>query len=246
MFNSDGTAYRVFTTAPGNGNLPSNAINSIRFDSDGQAWVGTDEGVVFFPFTASVLRGEDIDGVAPIFESRLLFDGDNVTALEIDGGDRKWMATGATLWLFDKNINELIHNFSPENSPLYDEEIKDLKINGGNGELFILSDGGIFSYRSDATDGNPVHDQEIVIFPNPVNLRNFSGVVTIDGLAENAYVKITDIAGRLVWQAQANGGTFSWDLRNLSGEIPQTGIYLILSSTSDGSDTIVGKLALVN
>jgi hypothetical protein len=246
VFDKDGTRSRVLSTSPGNGNLPSNAVNSIRFDKEGQAWVATKAGIVFFPFAAFVLEGDEVDGVAPIYESRLLFDGEDVTALEIDGGDRKWMATGANLWLFDKNINTLLKNFSPENSPIYDERIYDLRINGGNGELFILSEGGILSYRTDATDGEAVHDRDIVIFPNPVRLRDFSGVVTVNGLAENAYVKVTDMAGRLVWQTRSNGGTFSWDLRSLSGEIPQTGIYLILSSTPDGSDTVIGKLALVN
>ena len=246
VFNSDGSESRVLTTQPGQGNLPSNVVNSIRFDREGQAWVATDEGIVFFPFTNSVLTESEVDGVIPIFENRLLFRDEQVTAVEIDGGDRKWMSTRDALWLFDKTINTLIARFDSENSPLFDSPITSLRINGRTGELFIGADGGIVSYQTDASEGGATQQTQIKIFPNPIRLREFSGVVTVEGLVENAFVKITDVAGRLVWQDRANGGTFSWNLRDLNGDMPQSGIYLIFSSNSDGSETIIGKLALIN
>jgi len=245
VFNQEATSFVVLTDTPGQGNLPSNLVNSIRFDKEGQAWVATKEGVAFFPFTGSVLTDREVDAVVPVFESRLLFDGEDVAAIEIDGGNRKWMVTGSTLWLFDRNINNILERFDPDNSPLFDTDIKSLKIDT-TGELFIGTSAGILSYQSDASEGNPTHEPSISIYPNPVHVRDFNGVVTIKGVADDAIVKITDLSGRLVWQSQANGGTLSWDLRDLRGQIPQTGIYLILSANSEGSDTKIGKLALVN
>ena len=156
------------------------------------------------------------------------------------------MSTLDALWLFDKNINTLISKFDPGNSPLFDSPIQSLRINNRTGELFIGSNGGVVSYQTDATKGSPRQQSSIVIYPNPVRLQEYGGVVTVDGLVENAFVKITDMSGRLVWQSIANGGTFSWNLRDLNGNLPQTGMYMLLISNSDGTEIIIGKLALIN
>ncbi len=73
----------------------------------------------------------------------------------------------------------------------------------------------------------------------------FNGTVGISGLATDAIVKITDIAGKLVWETRANGGTASWNVRDYRGKRAATGIYLVFSASADGSEREVGKIAVV-
>jgi hypothetical protein len=64
-------------------------------------------------------------------------------------------------------------------------------------------------------------------------------------LATNATVKITDISGKLIWQTQANGGTATWNVRDYTGRRAATGVYLVFAATSDGVESVVGKIAVV-
>jgi len=120
----------------------------------------------------------------------------------------------------------------------------DLKIHPSTGELFISTDKGLISYRSDATDGKPFH-QEVKIFPNPV-LPGFTGLVGISGLASNVVVKITNVSGRLVKELHAAGGSTSWNVSDYNGVRAESGVYLVFSSSADGKETFVGKIAIIN
>ncbi len=67
---------------------------------------------------------------------------------------------------------------------------------------------------------------------------------------ENANVKITDIAGNLVYETKANGGMATWNGITFAGRRAATGVYLIYSTgeeNADGErDTYVTKLLFVN
>ncbi len=77
------------------------------------------------------------------------------------------------------------------------------------------------------------------MFPNPVP-PGFSGTIAIRGLANNAFVKITELDGRLVYQTRALGGQAIWDGRNYRGQKISSGAYLVLVS-DDGSNSSAGK-----
>lgn len=231
------------TDVSNSGGLPSRAVYSIAMDRDGFVWVGTDEGVAYFPDPSAVFRS-GVNAVKPVFGNRFLLRDERVTAIEVDAGNRKWMGTENGLWLFDEFGEKQIHNFNTANSPLLSNKIVDLEISDKSGELFIITDAGIVSYRSDATPGESVF-QKIKIFPNPVT-HQFMGSVGISGLVTDAIVKITDVGGKLVWQATANGGSTSWNVRDYNGNRAATGIYLVFCITQDGTESMVGKIAVVN
>jgi hypothetical protein len=63
---------------------------------------------------------------------------------------------------------------------------------------------------------------------------------------KDADVKITDIAGTLIYQTKALGGQAIWDGKNFSGERAHTGIYLVFCTNDDGSKTTVTKILFVN
>lgn len=223
-------------TATGTGALPDPNVYSIATDRDGYVWVGTGAGVVYF-FSATE------DAMKPIYENRFLLRDEKVTAMAIDGGNRKWIGTEQGVWLFSPTGESLVHRFTAENSPLLSNIIEDIEINPVSGEVFFATDRGIISYRSDATDAGPDFEK-IKIFPNPVT-PGFSGTVGITGLARDAQVRITDISGKLVWQTRAQGGMASWHVRDHDGNRVSTGVYLVFATAEDGSESVVGKVAVI-
>ncbi|MFY0626472.1 MAG: hypothetical protein JXR07_09265 [Reichenbachiella sp.] len=241
-FDPESSQTRYINTS--NTSLPSNTINDLKFDHENEIWMATNAGVVYFPFTNGVIENSSIDVVKPIFEDGYLFRNKKVTNLEIDPGNRKWMGTDDGLWLFEDSGSELVHEFNKSNSALPSNNILDLAIDPNTGEVFVCTDLGIVSFRSDATSGTSTH-QNVKIFPNPVR-PDFNGLVGIDGLAHDAIVKITTVSGRLVREINAAGSGASWNLADYNGRRVNSGVYLVFSATSDGQDTFVGKIAVIN
>lgn len=236
-FNRSANKYHYITNVPGAGELPSTAVRSIAVDREGLVWVGTDQGIgYFFDPTDDIIR--------PIYENRFLLRDDKITAIAVDGGNRKWIGTERGVWLFNATGETLVHNFTLANSPLPSNRIHDIAIHGETGEVFFSTDHGVVSFRADATDSED-NFSAIKIFPNPVTAR-FTGMVGISGLATDAIVKITDVSGALVWQTQANGGAASWDVRDYRGRRATTGVYLVFAATPDGSERVVGKIAVID
>lgn len=243
VFNKTTGESAYLTEIAGSGGLPSRSVYSIALDRDGQVWVGTSAGVAYFPDPSRVFSA-GVNAVKPVFENRFLLRDEKVTAIEVDGGNRKWMGTERGVWLFDPFGESQVYNFNAANSPLLSDKIIDIEINGQSGEVFFMTDAGIISFRSDAT-GSDFSFHQVKIFPNPVTAQ-FNGQVGISGLAMDAFVKITDVSGKLIWQTQANGGTATWNVRDYNGRRAATGMYLVLSTKQDGSESVVGKIAVVD
>ena len=236
---------RFFTTATG---LPDNQIYELAKDRKGNIWAATIKGVAVFngaggPFDPNttftlpyVTRGEG-NGFPALFTEA-------VRTLAIDGGDRKWFGTDHGLWLFSPDADEALLHFTTANSPLPSDHIVDVKVNDKTGEVWVATDAGVVAYRGAATvtEGDP---HCTAVFPNPVR-PDFTGTVGITGLANNALVKITDVAGHLVYATKANGGTVAWNLTNPDGQRVRSGIYLVLSSDADGKNGCVSKVAVLS
>ena len=65
-------------------------------------------------------------------------------------------------------------------------------------------------------------------------------------------VKILDVAGYLVYETnviegqELQGGKVVWDKRNLAGKKVSSGVYIVLLSNDDASETSTTKIAIVN
>jgi ligand-binding sensor domain-containing protein len=225
------------TTAVESGALPNENVRAIANDRDGNVWVGTDEGVVYF-YSADQLA------VRPIYDDRFLLKDEKITAIAIDGGNRKWIGTEKGVWLFNETGDRLFHNFTSANSPLLADHINDIAINHESGEVFFATTKGIVSFRGDATI-NQANFSTIKIFPNPVT-KNFQGELAISQIVNDAIVKITDVSGNLIQQIYANGGTATWNLLDRSGKRVGTGIYLVFAASEDGKQKIAGKIVVID
>ena len=140
--------------------------------------------------------------------------------------------------------SEILEQFTKDNSPLISDNIYDLKIDHNTGELFIITDLGLVSYRANATYEDPEYSN-VIVFPNPVR-PNYEGLVTIQGISYDSDVKVTDVSGNLVYKTTSNGGTATWNGRTLDGQKASAGVYLIWTATNLGSSRKVGKVVLVN
>ncbi|MBV6643844.1 MAG: hypothetical protein KI790_00255 [Cyclobacteriaceae bacterium] len=221
--------------------LPSNSINDLVIDLNDEAWIATNSGVGYYP--DATFAFENFVVIVPIFDDNFLFRDEDVTALAMDGGNRRWIGTNIGLWVFDESISTLVHHFTADNSPLPSDIILELAYDQTNGEVFVVTDKGVASYRSSSSQPIDSHEN-VTVFPNPVR-PDFHGKVGITGVATNATIKITDINGVLVDKVEANGSTASWNLRDYTGGKVRSGVYLLFSTTSDGEETFVGKVAVV-
>ncbi|MTI20142.1 T9SS type A sorting domain-containing protein [Fulvivirga sp. RKSG066] len=242
VFDPDTGDTRYLTSNINSGGLPSDIVNSLTIDKEGLVWVGTDVGVSVFTNTSGVFNGS-VDAVEPIFENRQLLRDEEITDIEIDGGNRKWIGTNRGVWLFDEQADNQLRFFNIDNSPLPSNQIIDIEIEPTTGEVFFATPQGMVSWRSTATESGDEHTN-VEIFPNPVR-ENFNGTVGISGLASDVDVRITDVSGKLIWKTKANGGTATWRVRDYNGNRAATGVYLVFSSSEDGEETFVGKIAVI-
>jgi hypothetical protein len=226
----------------------STTAYTLSADRNGEVWASTTKGAAIYTpqssmFTSPlearrVYQKTRVDGyIAYLLEFEV------VNVIEVDGGNRKWFGTrSAGAFLEIPDGTEQLQAFNTTNSPLPSDNVLDIKVNSRTGEVFMLTDKGLVSYKSDATAGAE-NFSSVKIYPNPV--RPNMSLATIEGLMEDASVKITDAAGNLVFEGNANGGTLTWDLQNLNGQRAVTGVYFVFMVAADGSLTRVGKILVV-
>jgi len=243
--------YKIFSPVTSEGESVSNTVYSIEEDKDGNIWVGTGEGVVIYynpndVFTDNIYADRiQLTSFGKDTTEQYLLSTDVVTDIETDGANRKWIGTqNSGVFLVSDNGKEEIHNFNKYNSPLPSNSINDITINNISGEVFFLTDKGILSYRSDAT-GADEYFGNVYVFPNPVR-PEYSGEITITGLAYDVNVKITDISGNIVFETNSLGGQAIWNGQTFDGRKVSSGVYLVFSTNNDGSQTFLTKFLFLN
>jgi hypothetical protein len=127
---------------------------------------------------------------------------------------------------------------------LASNNVLDIAINDQTGEVFFVTEKGLQSFRSDASVSDFEYNN-VQVFPNPYR-PDFTGFVTIQGIAYESEVQITDIAGNLVFKTVSNGGTATWNGQTLAGERAASGIYQIWTAPRNAKGRYVGKFVLVN
>jgi hypothetical protein len=224
-------------------------IYALAVDLNNEVWLGTDKGVVVYsavsdPFT-NMPMGQRIKIPTEIpGQAAYLLQYERVTAVAVDGGNRKWLGTrDAGVFLQSKDGVEQLHAFNAQNSPLPSNSVVDIAVNSQTGEVIFATDKGMVGFYSDATAGKSNFD-EVKVYPNPV--RPDMSLVTITNLMEDASVKITDVSGNLVFFATANGGSITWDVQNLGGRRVATGVYLVFLADPSGEESRIVKLLVIN
>lgn len=229
-----------------------NGVYCLAEDRNGQIWFGSYSGVYVVEnpdtwsessFTVLQVKVPRNDGTN---YADYLLAGVPVTAIAIDGANRKWLGTAASgLFLVSADGTEILHHFRAADSPLPSDNILSLAVNNTTGEVFIGTESGLVSYQGEATEPAVALDADNVkVYPNPVR-PEYNGTIQITGLTENADVKIMTVSGQAVAGGTSTGGTFAWDGRNFNGRRVATGVYYVLVATADGKKAIAAKIVVI-
>lgn len=258
-FNENGDRKRALIATPNLGNLPDTDVLTVAVDRNNRVWLGTRAGMVVYSNASNVFDADVLNAQPVIIEEngvgeRLLGD-QRINSIVVDGANNKWFGTdnGGALYTSPSGTRT-IANFSTNNSPLPSNRILKIAVDESSGKVFFATDKGIVAYNSEVAPFGETLG-EVYAYPNPA-LRNHE-TVTIDGrngtnLPRGTNLKILDVAGNLVFETnvlegqELQGGRVTWDKRNLAGNRVASGIYIVLLSNEDASETATTKIAIVN
>ena len=241
IINQDGTSYAI------------EEVHCVAEDKDGNVWAGTNLGAFYldptqFGSSEPVFTQVKVPRNDGTNYADYLLNGLDISSIKIDAAGRKWFGTyGNGVYLISADNMTQIHHFTANNSKLFSDYIEDIAINEKTGEVFFSTSEGLCSYMSDATTAFDTMDKDhVYAYPNPVR-PDFTGLITIVGLSNNADIKILTANGALVAEGRSNGGTFTWDGRDqTSGQRVASGVYMVMAATAEGKKGTVCKIAIVN
>lgn len=232
------------------GDLINPYIAALRIDQRGQLWIGSNLGLRVLSSASSLFSDTTPDTRSIIIEDtngipRELLADEAVLDIEIDGNNNKWVATGSSgVFLFNPSGTETLLQFTTANSPLPDDEVRDISIDATTGLVYFATKNGLVAYKGTRSSDPQDNLENVYAFPNPVR-PGFEGNVTIDGLTQRARVKITDVEGNLVYEEVSQGGSIQWDTRTFAGDKVRSGVYMLFISTQDNIETTVSKIMII-
>jgi len=259
VFNETGDRKRVLLTESTKGSLPDLNVRTLAVDRNNRIWIGTQKGLVVFSNAASVFEDDIYDAQPVIIEDngipKKLLGDQPVNTIAIDGAENKWFGTdtGGVLGT-NPSGSETLYNFNKDNSPLPSNSVLKIRVDDLTGKIYIATDKGIVAFNSGvAPFGESL--AEVYAFPNPAKKEH--EFITIDGrngthLPKGTNIKILDIAGRLVHETnidsgqELRGGKATWDKTNLRGRKVASGVYIVLLTSPDNSETASTKIAIIN
>lgn len=259
VFKESGNLKKALTTEATKGSLPDLNVRTLAVDRNNRIWIGTQKGLVLFPNTEDLFNSAIYDAQPVIIEDdgipKKLLGDQPVNTIAIDGAENKWFGTdtGGVLGT-NPSGSETLFNFNKDNSPLPSNRVLKIKVDNSNGKVYFATDKGIVAFNNNvAPFGESL--QSVYAYPNPVKKEH--DFVTIDGrngthLPRGTNVKILDTAGRLVYETnveigqELKGGKVIWNKRNLAGHAVASGVYIVLLTNSDTSETSSTKIAIIN
>ncbi len=206
-------------------------IRSLAHDRDGVMWIGTPDALHYW-----------YDGAV---KPRYQVINDDINVIAVDVRNNKWIGTSGGMSMFEAD-GFTWHHFSTSLSPLVSDNVTSFAFDQNTGEVYIGTTNGLSRLQTPFT--RPAKNLDNLSgYPNPFIIDGSGTSFYIDGLAENAAVRIFTPEGRLVRNipaAQIYGARIVWDGRTDRGEYVASGIYLYLVTTTSGMSK-AGKVAII-
>ncbi|KEY20238.1 type IX secretion system anionic LPS delivery protein PorZ [Kaistella antarctica] len=231
-------------------NLPADGVVSVAVDKNDDVWIGGRSGLRILQNPSAAIDEDNPQAEPIIIEENgtgeELFRDSHILQIEVDQGNQKWISVddGGVFYL-SSNGEKTLQQFTRANSPLPTNNVTDIKVDSKTGKVYFVTIDGVVVYQGDVLDVTE-NFGEVLVYPNPVIYAQYKGNVRIRGLAAKTNLRITDAAGNLVHQAIARGGSYEWNLANNRGVRVASGIYFVLMTNEDGTDTSTAKIAVVN
>lgn len=230
-----------------------NILTMFEDQNSGLVWCGTDKGLFTFKPSDLIKTGSKVNRIKVSRNdgtnlADYLLDGVSVNCFYEDSSKKKWIGTmGGGIVVVSSDGTEVVKTYTSENSGLPDNDIYAICYNPENHSMMVSTSKGIAEmFLTSSKESSSA--TELKVYPNPVR-PDFYGYVTIEGLADNALVKIADSAGNIVKELGfAAGGEAQWDVTNFYMKRVPTGVYYILAS--NGPDEVnyskSAKIMVVN
>lgn len=255
-------------------NMPDKTVSAVAVDHSNQVWIGTIKGLRVLYNTSNFFEmpNPTVKSIVVLDQGipQELLSNQYITDIKVDGSNNKWIGTlDAGIFYFSPDGQKTIYHFTTNNSPLPSNTINDISIDPQSGKVYMATQKGLVSFSSGGSKPEAALTSAFA-YPNPVrpeynilgvsNLNDINKGVKIKGITENVNIKITDIEGNLVAEAQSrinlrssganynfaiDGGTAIWNGRNMANHIVASGVYLILISDLDSFETKVIKLLII-
>ena len=245
------------------GNLPSSYVKSLAIDNNNHLWIGTIKGLRVLYNTSNFFNTNVATQQIVIEEDGIykeLLEQQFISDIKVDGSNNKWVGTiGSGIFYFSQNGQQTIYHFTKNNSPLPSNNINDIALDFVNGLVFIATDKGLVSFDSGGSSTSSTLEDSYV-YPNPVRPSFNMDIekIKIAGITDDINIKITDISGNLVAEANSNvnsryngfnlevdGGIAYWNGKNLANRTVSSGVYIVMLSNLNTYETKVLKIMII-
>ena len=245
-------------------NLPTTSIKSLALDKNNILWIGTYRGLrVLYNtsnfFIENAVRTQPIIILEDGLPKELLAQ-QFITDIIVDGANNKWISTAdAGVFYLSSSGQNTIYQFTKDNSPLPSNGVNDMALDSDNGVIYFGTNRGLVAFNTGGSSTS-TSLEDIYVYPNPVRpgFNMSEDKIKIKNISENVNIKITDVEGNLVAEAQSNvnlrykgynleidGGTAYWNGKNLANNTVASGVYVVLFSDFDTFETKVSKIMII-
>lgn len=207
--------------------LISNDIRVVKYDPDGNLWVGTNMGLSRYDPGIDFFVDVNLPGSSST----------DITALDFDSRGNAWIGTKEGLWFYDIVSGEFTY-YSFLNSDLVSDNIQKIYFNDNSGYIYVSTDKG-FSVREPLFGLPEDNLEEVIAFPNPYVIKSSDDLLRFN-YAYDAEVIIYSVAGEQIIQMPLQ----DWDGTNAQGEDVASGVYIFVL-INDAGEIARGKILLI-
>lgn len=219
-----------------NSQLPDNVVSALRIDKTGALWIGTAKGVAVISGPGGVTN-TTIPFVRRITALSALV----VNDIFVDALNYKWIATTTGVYVLNEDGTSVLSIIDKNNSPLLDDNVRSVAVDDRTGIAYFGTSMGCSYVQTSSIQ--PSENFDLSFRPQPYSIES-DGDLVIDGLAEDAEIRIMTVGGIQVNAFQARGKQTSWNGKDTRGNNVPPGVYIVHTSSPTAGSSAVGKIVV--
>jgi ligand-binding sensor domain-containing protein len=221
--------------------LKSDIVLAFAVDLEGAVWIGTSLGVTIIPDPQNPTQYNQCFALlnyAPPF----------VQTIAVDALNNKWIGTNNGVFVVNSDGTQLLptptYTVASTNGQLLADDVLSIAIDQKRGIVYFGTEQGLSSLTIGSVQTNQSYSR-LEVGPNPFILPS-DQPLTIRNLVAGSTIKIMTVSGFLVTQFDAQyGGIATWSGKDKNGKFVSSGIYFIVAFAENGSQTVIGKVAVI-